>query len=141
MKFEFVDYKTDLSYETLLAKITYRYCNNSDGRIYTTYKSSNANGKDIVEQLVSQLTPFFMNKKNAIILNLLVNPFFEELCNYMFTNLNINCGRKKLLKRYVFSYLCNDNTKKIYADIEVEGALIYIGKNMYEKSKVILERF
>ena len=138
MKFEFVDYKSDLSHETLLAKITFRYCNNFDGRIYTIYNGGN--DKDIVEELISQLTPFILNKKNAIILNLLVNPFFDELCNYISTKPNINFRKMKLLRKYVFSYLCDENTRKIYSDLEVEGSKIYIEKNMFEKSKNILEK-
>lgn len=63
MEFRFVDYKSDLSYVTLLAKITFKYCNNCDGRIYATYSINGVNHDDLIEILISHLTPLIVNKK------------------------------------------------------------------------------
>ena len=78
MEFKFVDYKSDSTYVTLLAKLTFKYCKNRDGRIYATYITSGKNNNS-VEILINQLTPLMFNEKNSIILNLLVNPFFDDL--------------------------------------------------------------
>lgn len=138
MDFSFVDCKSDLSYVTLLARITFKYCNNHDGRIYATYSTSRTNN-NLVEILISQLTPLMLNKKNAIILNLLVNPFFDDLCDYLSKNPKISKMKINLIKKYVFSYLSDPNTRRIYSDLEVEGAEIYIRQNMCEKSKKMLK--
>ena len=68
MDFGFVDYKSDLSYVTLLSRITFKYCNNPDGRIYSVYKMNRTNN-NLVEILINQLTPLVLNRKNVIILN------------------------------------------------------------------------
>jgi len=138
MQFNFVDYKSDSTYVALLAKITFKYCNNYDGRIYTAFSIGDTN-ENIIETLINQLTPLLVNKKNTIILNLLVNPFFDDLCVYLSKNNKISCGKIKLIKKHIFSYLSDEFTKKIFTDLNVEGATIYINKNMYEKSKKMLE--
>ena len=138
MQFNFVDYKSDSTYVALLAKITFKYCNNYDGRIYTAFRIGDTN-ENIIETLINQLTPLLVNKKNTIILNLLVNPFFDDLCVYLSKNNKISCGKIKLIKKHIFSYLSDEFTKKIFTDLNVEGATIYINKNMYEKSKKMLE--
>ena len=138
MIFRFVDNKSDSSYVPLLAQLAFKYCNNRDGRIYTTYSGSII-GKNIVEVLIIQLTPIIINKKNAIILNLLVNPFFDDLCDYLSKNREIDYSKIKLIKKYIFSYLGDEFTKKIYSDLTVEGAEIYINKSMHEKSKKMLK--
>ena len=137
MDFSFVDYKSDLSYVPLLAKIAFKYCNNPDGRIYATYSLSGIND-NLVESLINQLTPLMFNKKNAIILNLLVNPFFDDLCDYLSKSPKISSRKINLIKKSVFSYLSDENTRRVYSDLEVEGAEIYIKHNMYEKSKKML---
>lgn len=139
MQFNFVDYKSDSTYVALLAKITFKYCNNYDGRIYTAFSIGDTN-ENIIETLINQLTPLLVNKKNTIILNLLVNPFFDDLCVYLSKNNKISCGKIKLIKKHIFSYLSDEFTKKIFTDLNVEGATIYINKNMYEKSKKMLEK-
>lgn len=138
MDFDFVDYKSDLSYVTLLAKITFKYCNNPDGRIYSVYKMNGTNN-NLVEILINQLTPLVLNRKNVIILNLLVNPFFDDLCDYLSKGHPISNGKINLIKIYVFSYLSDENTQRVYSDLAVEGAEIYIKQNMYEKSKKMLK--
>ena len=139
MEFKFVDNKYDSTYVTLLAKITFKYCNNRDGRIYATYKGS-ITGKNIAEVLISQLTPIIINKNNAIILNLLVNPFFDDLCDYLSKNPIINHSKIKLIKKHIFGYLGDEFTKKVFSNSFVEGSDIYINKNMYEISKKMLEK-
>ena len=138
MDFGFVDYKSDLSYVTLLARITFKYCNNPDGRIYSVYKMNRTNN-NLVEILINQLTPLVLNRKNVIILNLLVNPFFDDLCDYLSKEHPISNGKINLIKKYVFSYLSDENTQRVYSDLVVEGAEIYIKQNMYEKSKKMLK--
>lgn len=142
MEFEFVNYKSELTYIILLPKLAFKYCNNPDGKIYTSYRGIEKNN-ELIEALINQLTPKIINKKNAIILNLLVNPFFDDLCAYLLKSNkinNINNSKIKLIKKYIFTYLCDDFTKKIYSDLNVEGATIYANKKMYEKSKKMLEK-
>lgn len=138
MEFKFVDYKSETSYVTLLAKITFKYCNNLDGRIYATFNTRGENN-NLVEILINQLTPVIVNKKNTIILNLLVNPFFDDLCDYLSENSRIGNTKINLIKKHIFSYLSDENTKRIYSDLAVEGTEIYIKQNMYEKSKNMLK--
>ena len=139
MEIKFVDYKSETSYIALLAKITFKYCNNYDGRIYTAYSIGDTNNNQI-ETLINQLTPLIVNKKNTIILNLLVNPFFDDLCDYLSENPKICKNKINLINKYIFSYLSNENTKRLYSDFDVEGTEIYINKNMYEKSKKMLKK-
>lgn len=138
MQFEFVDYKSESTYIALLPRLAFKYCNNPDGRIYTTYKDIETNN-ELIETLINQLTPIIVNKKNSIILNLLVNPFFDDLCVYLSKSNKISCSRIKLIKKHVFKYLCDDFTRKIYSDLNVDGSTLYTDKNMYEKSKKMLE--
>jgi len=138
MEIKFVDYKSETSYIALLAKITFKYCNNYDGRIYTTYSIGDTNN-NLIETLINQLTPLIVNKKNTIILNLLVNPFFDDLCDYLSENPKICKNKINLINKYIFSYLSNENTKRLYSDFDVEGTDIYINKNMYERSMKMLK--
>lgn len=138
MEIKFVDYKSETSYIALLAKITFKYCNNYDGRIYTSYSIGEASS-NLIETLINQLTPLIVNKKNTIILNLLVNPFFDDLCDYLSENPKISNNKINLIKKYIFSYLSDENTKRLYSDFDVEGAEIYINKNMYERSIKMLK--
>ena len=140
MKLKFVNYKSDSSHVVLLPKIAFKYCNNYDGRIYTTIDCGEKSNINIVEKLIEQLTPFIIGQKNCVILNLLVNPFFEELCSYLYTKPKIGHRKIKFLKKHIFSYLCDQRTKRMYSDLAVEGAEIYIQKNMFEQSKDILEK-
>ena len=133
MEIKFVDYKSETSYIALLAKITFKYCNNYDGRIYTAYSIGDTND-NLIKTLINQLTPLIVNKKNTIILNLLVNPFFDDLCDYLSKNPKICKNKINLINKYIFSYLSNENTKRLYSDFDVEGTDIYINKNMYERS-------
>ena len=140
MKFRFVDYKSDTTYIPLLGRLAFKYCKNRDGRIYATYSGSIIN-KNMVEVLIDNLTPIFINKKNAIILNLLVNPFFDDLCDYLSKNKkNINHSILKLINKHIFSYLADCFTMKVFSDPVVEGSDIYSNKNMYERSKKILKK-
>ena len=82
MQLEFVDYKSESTYITLLPKLAFKYCNNLDGRIYTTYKGIETNN-ELIETLINQLTPIIINKKNAIVLNLLVNPLMIYVLTYL----------------------------------------------------------
>jgi len=138
MEIKFVDYKSETSYIALLAKITFKYCNNYDGRIYTTYSIGDTNN-NLIETLINQLTPLIVNKKNTIILNLLVNPFFDDLCDYLSENPKICKNKINLINKYIFSYLSNENTKRLYSDFDDEGNDIYINKNMYERSMKMLK--
>ena len=140
MEIKFVDYMSETSYVTLLAKITFKYCNNYDGRIYATYSVDDTNN-NIVETLINQLTPLplIVNKKNTIILNLLVNPFFDDLCDYLSEKPKISKNKINLIKKYIFSYLSDESTKILFSDFVVEGTEIYINKNMYEKSMKMLK--
>ena len=97
MQFEFVDYKSESTYIALLPRLAFKYCNNPDGRVYTTYKGIETNN-ELIETLINQLTPIIINKKNAIVLNLLVNPFFDDLCAYLSKNNKISCSKIKLKK-------------------------------------------
>lgn len=137
MEIKFVDYKSETSYIALLAKITFKYCNNYDGRIYTAYSIGDTND-NLIKTLINQLTPLIVNKKNTIILNLLVNPFFDDLCDYLSENPKICKNKINLINKYIFSYLSNENTKRLYSDFDVEGTDIYINKNMYERSMKML---
>ena len=137
MEIKFVDYKSETSYIALLAKITFKYCNNYDGRIYTAYSIGDTND-NLIKTLINQLTPLIVNKKNTIILNLLVNPFFDDLCDYLSENPKICKNKINLINKYIFSYLSNENTKRLYSDFDVEGTDIYINKNMYERCMKML---
>ena len=138
MELKFVDCKSELSYVTLLPKITFKYCNNSDGKIYATYSMSTKDD-DIVGVLIDQLLPIIVNKKNAIVLNLLVNPFFDILCDYLLKNSNIAKSKINLIKKHIFSYFADEYTKNLYSNLSVDGAEIYIKHDMYIKSKKMLE--
>jgi len=85
------------------------------------------------------LIPIIINKKNTIILNLLVNPLFNELCDYLSSKPKISKSKIRLIKKYIFSYLGSE-LKKIQNDnIHVIGSDIYRNQNMYERSKEMLK--
>ena len=79
MDFNFVDYKSDFSYVVLLPKIAFRYCNNFDGRIYTSINLDAEFDGNVVAKLIEKLNPFVITKRNAVILNLLVIKFSSNL--------------------------------------------------------------
>ena len=83
--------------------------------------------------------PLIINKKNTIILNLLANPFFDDLCDCLSKNSKISKSKINLIKKHIFSYLGDENTKRLFSDLAVEGAEIYMKKNMYERSKKMLK--
>ena len=118
MEFKFVDYKSETSYIVLLPKITFKYCNNYDGRIYTAYSIDDTNN-NLIETLINQLTPLIVTKKNTIILNLLVNPFFDDLCDYLSKNPKISKFKRNLINKHIFSYLCDEKTKQLFTDFDV----------------------
>ena len=93
----------------------------------------------IVGVLIDQLLPIIVNKKNAIVLNLLVNPFFDILCDYLLKNSNIAKSKINLIKKHIFSYLADEYTKNLFSDLSVDCAEIYIKHDMYIKSKKMLE--
>ena len=139
MEFKFVEYKSDSTYVILLPKLAFKYCNNRDGRIYATY-STNEKNNNLVELFINELSPLMLfNKKNAIILNLLVNPFFDDLCDYLSKNPKISTLKINLIKKHIFSYLSDPNTQRVFSDLEVEGAEIYLKQNMYAKSQKMLK--
>ena len=141
MKYKFVYDNSESTYAILLPKLTFSYCNEFEGIAHTTYSGSIDNN-NIIEELINDLTPVIITKKNAIILNLLVNPFFDQLCDYLSENPNISRYKINLIKKHIFSYLGDDFTYKLHlslAHLPVDGANIYDEKNMYERSKKMLE--
>lgn len=139
MNIYFTNEKEINSYVVLLPKITFKYCDNIDGRIYVKYLLNNSSKENDVIELISQLNPLIMTKKNVAILNLLVNPFFDELCTCIKTKDLINKRKKRIIKEYIFNYLGCDETNLVFSDNNIEGAEIYRGKNMFEKSREMLE--
>lgn len=131
--------KTSFSYDVLLSKISFKYCNNLDGRIYANIIRGNQSSIEVVKELINALNPIFLTKKNVIILNLLVNPFFDELCQAIKENTNISSLRKLIIKKNIFEYLGSAECKLTFLDEKVEGHNIYNSKNMYEISNVLKE--
>ena len=139
MNIYFTKEKEINSYVVLLPKITFKYCDNIDGRIYVKYLLNNSSKENDVIELISQLNPLIMTKKNVAILNLLVNPFFDELCTCIKTKDLINKRKKRIIKKYIFNYLGCDEANLVFSDNNIEGAEIYRCKNMFEKSREMLE--
>ena len=145
MKLFFSDVKKETSYETLLPKSCFRYVKDIfDGKLYANIITDKKDNLEIATELINNLNPIIVTKKSAIILNLLVNPYFDELC-YLVTNGKIlSKWRIKILKKYVFKYLSSDLVYKSYSlfkDNVVEGSAFYKGKNIYNVSKSVLEMF
>lgn len=139
MNLNFTDTKFEYTYIILLAKITFKYCNNPDGRIYTIIENANGSSYEIVRKLILELNPFIMNRKNVIILNLLVNPYFNELCLFIKHEKCFSKARLKIIKKYIFDYLAEDEVYNTYLTCNLEGKEIYLGKNMYGISKEMLK--
>ena len=141
MELKFIESKTEESYIIFLGKLAFRYNSNLDGPLYTTFSTEETNKLKIVEKLIDQLTPYIVCRKNAIILNLLVNPFFDELCTYLSAKPKIKKGKLYLLKKHIFKYLGDDFHHQCVLKLEgrLEGSEIYFQKNMYERSKKMLE--
>jgi hypothetical protein len=130
MRLEYTDTKEDNNI-VILKRISYKYCNNKEGIIYT--KSLN-DTNDIITKLIKNIRFCVLNKKNTIILNLLVNPYFDELIDY------IKCGKLKskrklkFINKYIFKYLSNRYVNALNDSELFECSKIYKDKNMYLKS-------
>ena len=141
MKLQFIDHETEDSHIVFLGKLSFRYCNNFDGFLYTTFSTEEKNSQKIVKMLIDRLVPYIVCRKNAIILNLLVDPFFDELCTYLSAKPKIKKGKLYLIKKHIFKYLGNDFEHQCVLKAEglLEGSEIYFQKKMHEKSKKMLE--
>lgn len=129
----------------MLPKSCFRYVKDIfDGKLYANIITDKKDNLEIATELINSLNPIIVTKKSAIILNLLVNPYFDELC-YLVTNGKIlSKWRIKILKKYVFKYLSSDlvyNSYSLFKDNVVEGSAFYKGKNIYNVSKSVLEMF
>ena len=145
MKLFFSDVKKETSHEILLPKLCFKYVKDIfDGKLYTNIITDKKDNLEIATDLINCLNPLIVTKKSAIILNLLVNPYFDELC-YLVTNGKIlSQWRLKILEKHVFKYLSSDLVYKSYSSFQdnaVEGSKFYKDKNIYNVSKSIIDMF
>lgn len=138
MNIYFSEYKGEHSFEVLLPNISFIYCNNRDGRIYTNIISENKSALDTAKELISGLNPLFITKKSVIILNLLVNPYFEELCSIISDDTDLSKAKKRIIKKHIFKYLGSEEARLVFSNRNVEGCEIYNCKNMYSISNEML---
>lgn len=139
MNIYFSQEKNAFSYDILLPKISFKYCNNTDGRIYANIIPNNKPSIEVVKELINALNPIIITKKTTIILNLLVNPYFDELCQVINEDYNVSSLKKTIIKKYIFEYLSSAECRLLFSNEKVEGYKIYNSKNMFEKSKAINE--
>lgn len=138
MKLYFSKEKNENSFEVLLPKISFKYCDNLDGRIYANIIDKDKTEIEVVQELIDELNPLIITKKTAIILNLLANPYFDELCQIIKKDGNMSIRKKSVLKKYIFGYLGSSECKMAFSNEKVEGYEVYNKKNMYMISKEIL---
>lgn len=139
MHFDFVETKSDSSFYVFLGRPAFRFINNPDGRLFTTIDHTDGSNMDVVRQLIDQLGWCVLRKKNVLILNLLVDPYFDELCEYVRNTPSLKPYKKHMLKKYIFQYLADDSTAERYHDGFCEGAPVYNAKKMDVRSKEMLE--
>ena len=139
MHFDFVETKSDSSFYILVGRPVFRFVNNPDGGLYTTINHTDGSKMDVVRQLIDQLGFCILRKKNVLILSLLIDPYFDELCEYVRNTPSLKPYKKHMLKKYIFQHLADDITAKIYHEGFCEGAPIYNAKKMDVRSKEMLE--
>ena len=128
------------SYSTILPEIVRWYVKEPDGLVYTEIIDPLGTSDQIVEKLFCRLAHrHIVTKRVAVILNLLANPYFEETCEYVRVHCNdLPKNVKRLLIKYMFSYLADDFQYQMWKLIPAERN-IYDQKNMYETSKEMLK--
>lgn len=142
----FSDKKIDDNYyEILLPHIGFHYCNDYfDGRIYV-YKDDSVNFDTIIDYFMSRrnftagVGKIRFSKKNDAFLCLLINPYFDELIDYVKNNAN-TCNKRflKFLKKQIFRRLSDEQLMRSFQISYVEGAEFYNKHYCYQKSKEIL---
>lgn len=138
MKLYFTNKKEINSFEVLLPEISFKYCDNPDGEMYAMIVTDIKSNYDIAKELIHELNSLLLSKKSVIILNLLVNPYFDELCMIISNCNDLSKRKKAIIKKYVFSYLSSDKANYIFSIPNIRGNEIYKKKNMYLISKKIL---
>lgn len=139
MKVYFTEEKLITSHIVLLGKISEKYVKTFEGLLFTNIITDNQPNIDVVKQLIDAINPFVLTKRTVIVLNLLVDPFFEELCLLIKERFKMSAFKKRIIKKYIFGYLSDPMRKLVYSDPHVLGHEIYNSKKMYEMSKIIKE--
>lgn len=146
MKAYFTDTKDEDSYVILvLPEKVFRYCKTPDEKLYVKHSLDGVPRENAVIELISELHSFILTKRDVAILNLLVNPYFDELCEYMRTASDISKGKRKKIRKHIFEYLASPKANRIHSDPYIgpyiAGTEIYKSKRMFERSKEILESY
>ena len=148
MVIKFIDRKTPDSYFTLLPKTAFiRYCNNPDGLLFAEIKDAPLSKEQAALELTEMLrTCFFLTKRDCVILSLLTDPYFDELC-ILLKRKDYLLDKRKLRKicKYLFGYLASDSAEKAFndpylgPDVIIAGSQVYREKTMHLVSREMLK--
>jgi len=141
MKVEFAYRWSDDVYDIMITKIINPVLMDHDGNLFTRIIDPLETSEQIIEELFRQLAHrHIVTRKVAVILNLLVNPYFDETCEYVKTHYGeLPKNVKRFLRKYIYSFLADDFQRKLWSMGPTVGSVIYHRKCMYEKSKEMLK--
>lgn len=129
-------------YHPLLPNLCSNYVENYyDGTIYA-YKGKNVRFEDLMQYFLK--AKFYFTTQSDKELNccvcLLVNPYFNEFCNHIKSNIQ-NLDKRKIvfLKKQVFEKLSNETYRVIMCYDDVLGSEFFKEHNCYEESKEMLK--
>jgi hypothetical protein len=137
-------------YNPLLPKLCFCYVKNYfDGFLYA-YKDRNIGFDDLLQFFIKAKSlalklnfgQIRLNKKMDSCVCLLVNPYFDEFCRYIESNIHtINKSKLTFLKKHVFKVLADDTNNRQINDYDFGIKQFYQEHNCYERSKKMLELF
>lgn len=140
MNIGFVNEKKQNCFEVFLQGRTAKYVNDYfDGKLYV-FKDDSVGFAELIKYFTNYRFSLFTRTKiiDACIC-LLVNPYFDELCNYIKSNfLHMKKKNLSVLEKEVFEKLSNETFKLMMCNYEIEGSRFYIEHNCYEESKKLL---
>ena len=140
MDLNYTNQKTLESYPVMLPKASFRYCSNPDGLLFAEIKDAPLSKEQTALELTEMLrTCFFLTKRDCVILSLLTNPYFDDLCTLLKRKDHLIDKRKvRKIYKHLFRYLSDDSTAKMYDNPIFAGSQIYKEKNMHLISKEMM---
>lgn len=141
MKVDFAYRWSDDVYDIMVTNIINPALMDHDGNLFTKIIDPLETSEQIIGELFLQLSHrHIVTKKVAVILNLLVNPYFDETCEYVKTHYSeLPKNVKRFLRKNIYSFLTDEFRRKIWSMGLSVGSVIYHDKCMYEKSKEMLK--
>lgn len=135
-------------YAPLLPKICGSYGKDYFNGFLYVYKEETVDFDDLLQYFLKaklsllNIGSFRFNKKFDSCISLLINPYFDEFCDYIEKNIH-EIGKKRIafLKKQVFEQLADETFKIMMNDYNLTGSEFYKQHKCFEQSKKILELF